>query len=178
MTWPATTNPEADYYVVYRGNGDPETATAIATLAPPDTSHNDSTVTNGVTYAFWVTLVDTSGCESAKSTPDHATPSVATAVPGALGPEATRLGMNHPNPFNPATTLSYNLPSGVQVQLTVYDMRGREVATLEDAWQPAGHYRLLWDGKDRWGQRVGTGVYLARLRAGNAAMMRKMVLLR
>jgi bacillolysin len=71
----------------------------------------------------------------------------------------------YPNPFNPATTIAFELATPARVTLTVYDIRGARVARLVEGERGAGAYRVPWDGRDDRGRPVATGVYLARLRA-------------
>ena len=85
---------------------------------------------------------------------------------------------NHPNPFNPETEIEYNLPSASEVTLKVYNILGREVITLVNEYQPAGQYAVMWDGRDEWGYRVASGVYLYRLQASSLSATRKMLLLK
>ncbi|MDZ7725146.1 MAG: FlgD immunoglobulin-like domain containing protein [candidate division KSB1 bacterium] len=73
----------------------------------------------------------------------------------------------HPNPFNPATTLSYQLPEAAHVTLKVYDLRGREIATLVDAEKDAGFREIRWNGRDALGQSAASGVYFYRLRTSS-----------
>jgi outer membrane protein assembly factor BamB len=95
-------------------------------------------------------------------------------------PKAFSLGQNAPNPFNPSTTISYSVPEGpaVQVSLKVYDLRGRLVHNLVDEMREAGSYSVLWDGRDGKGRRVSSGVYLYRIEAGGFVETRKMILLK
>ncbi len=87
------------------------------------------------------------------------------------------LGQNYPNPFNPTTTISYDLPEHSKVKLTVYDIRGQEVMTLQDDAKPPGNYEVKWNGIDDSGNPVSTGVYFARLQAGDYSKTIKMVYL-
>ncbi|MCF7807309.1 MAG: T9SS type A sorting domain-containing protein [Candidatus Marinimicrobia bacterium] len=73
---------------------------------------------------------------------------------------------NYPNPFNPTTTISYDLPEYTHVTLTIYDVTGREVVTLQDVERSAGYYEVQWNGTDARGNQVSTGVYFAQLQAG------------
>jgi hypothetical protein len=88
------------------------------------------------------------------------------------------LFQNAPNPFNPTTTIRYNLPSRCRVALCVYDVSGRLVERLVDAEQPAGIYGVDWNGRNGSGETVASGVYFCRLRAGKEWRSRTMVLLR
>jgi len=78
-------------------------------------------------------------------------------------PEKFRLGTGYPNPFNPITTITYDLPDDAQVSLVVYDILGREVARLVDGFVEPGYHQVEWDGKDQSGRLVPTGIYLYRL---------------
>ena len=66
-----------------------------------------------------------------------------------------------PNPANPGTHISYDLPGATQVVLRIVDVRGRLVRTLVDGWRPAGAHRAFWDGRDDAGRSAASGVYLA-----------------
>lgn len=83
-----------------------------------------------------------------------------------------------PNPFNPVTTLSFALPTASRVQLEVYDVRGRLVATLLDEKRPAGMHHVTWNARDRSGQAVASGVYLCRITAGSFTDTKRLVLLK
>ena len=93
-------------------------------------------------------------------------------------PRGYHLGQNHPNPFNPYTTLSYEIPSRAWVTLTVYDILGRELVTLVDGFKSAGRYSITWDGSNREGNRVSSGVYFYRLKADDFVEARKMIFLK
>ena len=96
-------------------------------------------------------------------------------------PRKFSLAQNQPNPFNPSTTISYEIPAGFTqgVNLKVFNLRGQIVITLvkEDKRQP-GRYSVFWDGKDEFGRQLPSGVYLYRLESGNYVSTRKMVLLK
>lgn len=76
------------------------------------------------------------------------------------------LAPNWPNPFNPRTTLRFDLPAAGRVRLEVYDVRGRLVGSLVDAELPAGRHEAVWDGRDSEGRAMASGSYFARLSAG------------
>jgi hypothetical protein len=95
------------------------------------------------------------------------------AVPTEFG-----LHDNRPNPFNPTTTIAYDLPQGVEVKLVVYDVSGREVRELVNTRQPAGRHSIVWDGRNASSDYVASGVYFYRLTAGSFVRTKKMVLLK
>jgi len=86
-------------------------------------------------------------------------------VPEPGLPSSFELQQNYPNPFNPTTKIEFSLPRNSIVHLTVYDILGKEVATLLDELRPAGHYTIEWNGQDTYGGKVSTGVYFYRLEA-------------
>jgi hypothetical protein len=73
------------------------------------------------------------------------------------------LSQNYPNPFNPETTIRYQLPQAGQVTLRIFNMLGAEVVTLHDGRVEAGYHRIIWNGKDKFGRGVASGLYLYRL---------------
>ncbi len=85
---------------------------------------------------------------------------------------------NYPNPFNPETTIRYGLPERARVKLTIYNLVGQKIATLVDAEQAPGYYRVKWDGRDELGRTVPSGLYLYRFEAGNYSVTRKMTLMK
>lgn len=86
--------------------------------------------------------------------------------------------VNTPNPFNPATSVSYSVERGGHVELNLFDVLGRYVRTLVAQTQDAGPHEIEWDGTDQSGEPVGSGVYFARLRSRGQSTVRKMVLVR
>ncbi|MCC7262513.1 MAG: fibronectin type III domain-containing protein [Candidatus Latescibacteria bacterium] len=96
-----------------------------------------------------------------------------------LLPRAYALGANFPNPFNPATTITYALPQAGPVALRVYDVLGQQVRILvARADHPAGFYTATWDGLDNAGRPVGNGLYFYRLEAGEFTQVRKMMMIK
>jgi hypothetical protein len=84
-----------------------------------------------------------------------------------------RLDQNFPNPFNPTTVISYQLPAVGHATLRIFDLLGREVATLVDQEKPAGVYRETWDAS-----RMASGVYFCRLNYGAFTQTRKLLLIK
>ncbi|MCK6618900.1 MAG: T9SS type A sorting domain-containing protein [Calditrichaceae bacterium] len=103
---------------------------------------------------------------------------VEAPVPGNRIPTSMALRQNYPNPFNPSTTISYYLPQGAAVRLTVYNAAGQAVRTLLNRQQAAGEHTVVWDGRDDVGRAASSGVYLYRLEAGSQVASRKMLLVR
>jgi subtilisin family serine protease len=82
--------------------------------------------------------------------------------PGTI-PATLTLRQNFPNPFNPRTTIEYDVPAAGTVSLNIYDAVGRKISTLIDRAQAPGTYRIDWDGTDSGGMTVASGVYVYRL---------------
>jgi len=93
-------------------------------------------------------------------------------------PHAFYLYNNYPNPFNPVTTLRYGLPENGLVNITIYDMLGREVKTLINQTQDAGYKSVIWDATNDYGKTVSAGIYLYQIQAGEYISTKKMVLLK
>jgi hypothetical protein len=83
-----------------------------------------------------------------------------------------------PNPFNPSTTVSYDLPEAAAVTVVVYDALGQEVRRLVSDQKEAGRYQVQWDARDNLGRSVGSGVYIAKIEAGTFTASQKMLLLK
>jgi hypothetical protein len=96
----------------------------------------------------------------------------------AMPPQAFRLMQNVPNPFNPATTIAFELPEAVDVDVAVYNLVGQRLRTLVSEHKAPGRYQVVWDGKDDSKRDVSSGVYFYRYRAGDFWATRRMLLVR
>jgi hypothetical protein len=109
-------------------------------------------------------------------------PEPITAVTGQsdsdIRPFDNSLAPNYPNPFNPSTTIKYQLGRVVDVEVTIYNVLGQRVRNLVKGRQPSGSYRMRWDSKSDFGVQLPSGIYFLRLRAGSFTRTRRMVLLR
>ena len=85
---------------------------------------------------------------------------------------------NYPNPFNPETTIRFDLPRSAEIELAVYNLAAQKVATLVQGHRETGSYSVRWDGRDDAGRELASGVYVYRLTAGNRVETRKLLLLR
>ena len=88
-------------------------------------------------------------------------------------PAEFELYQNYPNPFNPLTKIKYDLPEAGHVVLKVYDILGREVATLLNEEKQAGRYTIEFNGS-----KFSSGIYLYRIQAGNYSSVKKMILIK
>jgi len=91
----------------------------------------------------------------------------------ATRPIEFSLHQNYPNPFNATTTISFSLPKADNVSLSVFDVAGRNIATLVNGYRSAGNQRVSFDGK-----ALPSGEYFYRLKAGNVSETKKLVLIR
>jgi flagellar hook assembly protein FlgD len=88
------------------------------------------------------------------------------------------LRQNHPNPFNPSTTIDYYLPDSGPVTLDVYDASGRRIVRLVDSVQEKGNHTVEWNGRESDGVSVSSGVYFYRISSNKKILSRKMILLK
>jgi hypothetical protein len=91
---------------------------------------------------------------------------------GALPPSSYRLSC-YPNPFNPTSDIQYDLPTASHISLRIFDLLGREVAVLKDGFVEAGSHRVTFDGSN-----FSSGIYFARLEAGEFTHTKKLMLLK
>ncbi len=149
-----------------------ETSTILIASVPGGTNtYLDAAVPrNSVPYYYWVEAASSSG-SSAKAAAGYAT--AVESRPGQFHVSAP-----FPNPFNPSTTIEFEVPAETKVRLVMYDILGREIAVLEDGVVSAGVHHAVWDGRDKSGQTVGAGVYFYRFSSGSFTTNGKVTYLR
>jgi len=91
---------------------------------------------------------------------------------------ATSLIGNHPNPFNPSTSISYSLSEDSWVTLKIYNSLGQEIATLVNGYESAGYKSVYWNGKNNNGEQAASGIYVARLAAGERVETMRMLMMK
>ena len=141
-----------------------------------ENSYLDTVVELNILYAYKLSSVDIHENES-----DHTeiiTFGILANDTGLSLPTVYALHYNYPNPFNPITSLRYDLPEQAQVMLTIYDLMGREITQLVNTAQEAGYRSVQWNATDMHGKPVSAGVYLYQVRSGEFVQTRKMVLLK
>lgn len=99
-------------------------------------------------------------------------------VSGGTLPKSFALRQNAPNPFNPTTVISYDLPKPGHVSLEVFNVLGQKVKTLVNGFQEAGSKDVIWDGTDNSGSAVASGIYFYRIGAGEFNATKKMMMLK
>lgn len=96
-----------------------------------------------------------------------------------LVPTTFELSQNFPNPFNAATTIRYGLPKAERVTLKIFNLLGEEVVILvNDEQQSTGYHLAIWDGRNKNGQPVASGIYIYQLHAGSFSMTKKMIMVK
>jgi hypothetical protein len=176
LAWDVGPSPDVEFFAVYRGPSAgfaPSAANYLGAVPAAAPAFED--LTGGATDWYRLAAIDSSGASSGFGPalqPSNSTDSPATP------PARLALHQNVPNPFNPTTSLRYDLPGPATVTLTVYDPTGRVVRRLLSEARPAGTFVARWDGRDDDGRAVGSGVYWARLEAGLEHRTRKLVLVR
>ena len=93
-------------------------------------------------------------------------------------PESYALVQNFPNPFNPETEIKYQLPQNSNVEISIFNLKGQKVVTLLMGNKTAGFHNIRWNGLNKFGQSVASGVYLYKLTADNFTAVKKMLLVR
>lgn len=131
-------------------------------------SFNDNKVVAGRTYYYKIEDISKDGTRT-----QHGPVEAKAPVP-----EVYKLAQNFPNPFNPTTTIRFDLPEVANVKLEIYNILGQKVRTLIDGKMDPGFHTEHWDGQNDFGLRVSSGVYYYRISAGEFNAVKKMALLK
>jgi PKD repeat protein len=128
------------------------------------------------TYSVFLKVSD-GQAEDVEIKGDYITSSV-SGVEEIIIPEKFKLYQNYPNPFNPSTTIRYELAEGSNVIIKIFNLLGIEIRELVSAIQPAGFNTIIWDGKDKNGNLVDSGVYLYSFESNNFSQTKKMLVIK
>jgi len=128
----------------------------------------DENVTNGRSYRYGITLINTDGSREVTALAAEATPQAAVSVPVEFV-----LKQNYPNPFNPTSRIGFDLTEATSVSLTVFDLNGREIATLVNGPMTAGSHEVEFNAAG-----LPSGIYIYRLNAGDFSAARTMLLMK
>jgi len=177
MTWDSNLEPDLSGYRLYKylETWSSGADTFVISIHEDSMGYTDEWFDTGgrkpwdkVTY--WMSALDDQGKESDETEDFSFTGSSGVqwkqAVETASAiPQAYYLSVNFPNPFNPTTSIRYDLPEPSYVSVVIYDILGREVRTLLDSREDAGFKSVVWDSKDNSGNIVAAGIYIYTLRA-------------
>jgi hypothetical protein len=173
VTWDPSPEPDFQFYRIYRGSSEsfvPGPASLVYETTLPEWADPSF---DGWDVHYKVTSVDASGNESGP-----ASAGTTTGTENHPLPRSFALYQNAPNPFNPTTTIRFDLPRPVHVKLCVYNVKGDLVSTLVDRHMVEGRKEIAWTATSDQGNTVASGIYFYRLAAGDFVRTRKMVLLR
>ena len=163
LTWEAPVDEDFNYFALYRE--DMTEPVAMTT----ELEFVDADVEIGKEYTYHLTAIDFSGNES---DPADATLTMTSVIGSSnMIPTEFALRNNYPNPFNPVTSIKYELPDPSHVTIKVLNIAGQEVATLVNTDKPAGYHTISWDATN-----VGSGVYFYTMKAGSFKATQKMIL--
>jgi|GEM_PF-4548969 len=164
LHWNANTEPDILKYHIYRKV--PGTSNYSHIASTISTQYTDISVTIGnkfdPQYCYKVSAEDSLNNESGK-TGSECIRGVGPVGKLSVLPKKYKLSQNHPNPFNPTTTIRFDLPENTNAQIIIYDIVGREVMKLQDGYLEAGYHSAVWMGLNASGNDVPTGIYFARL---------------
>lgn len=169
LSWTTAKSAHFDGFNIYRREGEEglfERINAELLTFASATDFCDETAMPGNTYSYQIGAVQDDNEIFSR------------IVTLSLPPKPLTLYQNHPNPFNPSTTIGFFLPRNQRVNLTIYDIEGRRVKTLIDGHQNAGRQDIIWNGTNDNGRAVSSGVYYYRLVTGKKKITRKMVVIR
>ncbi|MFH1843318.1 MAG: FlgD immunoglobulin-like domain containing protein, partial [bacterium] len=172
LSWSASDDEDFAFFRIYRGTtpdfpADPDHVVQVTT----DTEWLDAAKSGWDVY-YQLGAVDFAGNECLATAPGTLSDTPESDLPGQFC-----LHQNAPNPFNPSTSIAFDVPAGGgMVRLQIFDLRGRLVRRLIDGEQPAGRHQVLWKGKDDAGQQVATGIYFCQFDTPGRRQIVKMTL--
>jgi cathepsin L len=176
LRWNASADADVHHHVVYRDTAAvfvPAPGLVVARVDHPALEMTESPPPGPWYYV--VSAVDAEGHAGGFSAQVE-TWGAASAAPGPVVPAALAVAGVRPNPFNPRTSVAFDVPREGDVRITIHDLRGRRVCVLVEASLAAGRHETTWDGRDDAGRPAAAGVYLLRLRQGSDVVSAKLVL--
>jgi len=162
-------------YRVYRDG----TLLTLANLPQTPTTYTDTNVIDETTYSYTVRAIyENPTGESPDSNTDTATPQPLSDSDEVSYITQNQLYSNFPNPFNPTTTISFDIANDGNVLIDVYNIKGQKVKTLTNDIYKVGKYYVVWNGDDYTGRKVGSGVYFYKLTVSGYSSIHKMLLMK
>jgi FlgD Ig-like domain len=177
LSWDSSSDSDFSHFLAYRSLipavFSPESAELLGTTIEPTWTDAISPEEYAWGFRYWIVAVDFSGNRSVQCSQSEPL----SDVQGI--PTRTALQAAVPNPFNPMTTISYDLSQPATVNLRIFDMKGQLVRTLlNNDVVDSGHQEVVWRGHDDSGRQVAAGVYFYRLDAGEFSQTKRMVLVK
>ena len=173
LDWDDAQAADFQYYRIYRDTNSGFVPSPENLIQQVPISGWTDNVNDPWQYAYKISAVDFSGNES------EAGALIAISdTPGSNAKAAFILHGAAPNPFNPSTTIRYSLAQSGMVSLVVYDLAGHVVRVLVNDAQEEGQHQIQWNGKNRSGGQVSSGVYLYQLRSGDKVEQKQMLLMK
>ena len=175
LNWSTASETDNDYFLLYRRvagstvfNTHAQIEGSGTSTTQRDYSYTDNACVNGITYEYRLADVDINGLETVHEMIVEATP-----FAGAEVPTEYALHQNWPNPFNATTMFRFDIREAGQVTLKIFDLMGREVATLVNEERAAGFHTISWDASE-----LATGIYFYRLEVNGFTDVKKMLFLK
>ncbi|HBC45989.1 MAG TPA: hypothetical protein DCZ43_02980 [candidate division Zixibacteria bacterium] len=182
VNWRAVSDPRHAGYNVYRSRFGTGGFAKLNSAPIVGSNYVDNSVPDSLVYYYYVTALYSDSIWRGESFPSGLDSgrvlANGVAGEGTRLPSAFFLSQNYPNPFNPTTSISYGLPQNAHVKLEIFNIMGQKAITLVDEDQQAGYKKIIWDGRDRNGQPIASGIYFYRLKAGDTELVRKMSLIK
>jgi hypothetical protein len=165
------------FYKIFRSNGEPNNYQVEELTDARENRFIDTTVAPNRTYYY--SIMAQNGTSVSEKTPLITINTAFLSPPGLDDlPIEYLLEQCYPNPFNATTTIQYKIPNQTQVNIFIYDLFGRQVLELENGIRNAGNHSVQWNGLDKYGNPVSSGMYLYQIQAGQFTQTKKMVLLK
>jgi len=165
LEWDESEAEDFDYFIVYR-----DEAIVEHTVKP---NYTDTDVVVGEDYIYKVQAVDVHGNQSDFSDPLGVSYELSGIHEYSGNPKDYTLMQNFPNPFNPTTTIRYDIPEATNVTLTIYNMNGQVVDRLINQKQEPGFYSVNWNARN-----VSTGVYIYRIQVDGFSSVKKCIVIK
>lgn len=181
LRWDEPRDPDIRYWELYRSTTpdfDPDAVGALAQTAELGFVDTDFQLNVGESYFYKVVAYDFSGNRGIFSEEIAVLFTSVGDQPGSGVPNAFALHPSYPNPFNPTTTIRFDVAEHGNVSIVIYNMMGQKVRELVSENRAPGSYTVTWDARDDFGQKVSSGVYISVMRAPNFTQRQRMTLLK
>jgi hypothetical protein len=174
LSWDPSPAEDFQYFRIYRSN-DPDFVPSSASLVHSTTG----TIWSDPDYDGWSVYYKITALDYVENESDPASAGTVTEAEGPVIPQTYGLYPNVPNPFNPSTSIRFDVPAGGGVViLRIYDVSGKLIRTLVDGPQTAGQKNFTWNGRDNLGRNAVSGVYFCRMEAPAYRKTMKMILVK